>query len=113
MTINITSTMPDVKKAIEVIMKDGSVVPIEFQQIRDSADKEVAHIANGAIKASLEAFQNAADEAVEALQQVALAARKNKLSDPEKIAIQNATEYQLAYIVMGYKTSVERLSVNF
>jgi len=58
---------------------------------------------------SITAFQRLSDELVETMQQIALGARRKKLADAEKAQLKDAIEAQLAYVVLGYKSSVERL----
>jgi predicted transcriptional regulator len=139
MGLNIGSTDADLKSLIDKIEKvnlsggeDVSVVTIsEFQDIRDKADLEIAKVTYPSVVEGLATTQKLADELVEALQRLALAARKSKLkvstskfssttADPateaenlakktQLTALKRAIEFQLTYADMGYKYSVEML----
>lgn len=139
MSLKIESSHSDLASLIDEIQKvnkekgeEESVVTIvEFQAFRDKADREVEKVTDLSVKDGLGTLQRLADELVEALQHIALAARKSKLSisknklsfaskDPvveaenaaKKLqveALKKAIEYQLTYAVLGYKSSAELL----
>ncbi|WP_219062094.1 hypothetical protein [Pseudomonas sp. UMAB-08] len=139
MSLKIESSHTDLASLIDEIQKineekgeEVSVVTIaEFQAFRDKADREVEKVTDLSVQESLGTLQRLADEFVQALQLIALAARKSKLSasknklsfaskDPvveaenaakklQVAALKKAAEYQLTYAVLGYKSSVELL----
>ena len=47
---------------------------------------------------------------MQSMQKVALAARKNKITPEERDALIAGVEAQVAYVVLGYKSSIERLN---
>lgn len=104
----------------------------EFREIRDKADAEILKVDYPPIQASLVEFQKAADKLVDTLQLLGKEARKVKLSTVEgkflsaihastvtpaeaaakklqTVALKRAVEFQLTYVVMAYKNSVEVL----
>ncbi|MEX1829261.1 hypothetical protein [Luteibacter sp. CQ10] len=104
------------KKKWQDIDKDETVSPVEFQSLRDEADKRftatpaLASIRAGAqLDEALATFQQAADELSEAMQRAALAARRLKMSEADRGSLKEGMEYQLSYVIAAYKTSVERL----
>lgn len=116
MTLELTSSLELLAKKIADASADGSTSPVELQSIRDDADRKFAGLptvsayrASMRLPAGADAFQKAADAAVEAMQQMALGARGAKLSADERQALKDAVEFQVAYIVAGYKSSIERL----
>lgn len=114
MSLSLSSTIVSLDKELQSVNADGVTSNVEFQRIRDVADQNVASFIKGApsdngVQGALEDFQKAADAAVEALQKVALAARKNKLSDDQRNVLKSGVEHQTAYFVIGYKSSVEKL----
>lgn len=139
MSLRIESTHAELALLIGKIQKinkekgeEVSVVTItEFQEIRDGADKEVEKVTDPSVQQGLGTVQLLADELVEAMKKVALAARNSKLSvsgnklsfaakDPaveaknaanklQVEALKTAVEFQLTYAVLGYKSSIELL----
>ncbi len=120
MSMNLTATDKDLNARLQQIDEDDVVSPVEFQALRDHADEAAKEVAPE-LREALLAFQKAADQAAEALQKLGLQARKLKLGVPDKDAqkdqIKNATkatlkkcvEFQLAYVVVGYKSSLDAL----
>ncbi|AKQ65382.1 hypothetical protein A176_002294 [Myxococcus hansupus] len=109
MSLNITTQHAVLKKEIDRINADNRVSFSEFQHVRDAADTQIEKLKAPELQAHLKKLQKSVDDAVEALQQVALAAKKAKLDEPTKAALKESTSYQIAYLVMGFKTSVDRL----
>jgi len=114
MTLTLHSTHTALDGELKRIANDSVASTIEFQQIRDTADQQLAALAQASapsadLAAALRAFQDVADATVEALQKVALAARKGKLADDQRALLKSAIEHQVAYIVVGYQSSVEKL----
>jgi hypothetical protein len=116
MTLELKTSLTDLKKRIDDASADGATSPVELQSIRDEADAKIAKIpavvawrAAMQLSEAVETFQQSADTTVEAMQRAALSARRMKLAEPERQLLKDAIEYQLAYIVAGYKSSIERL----
>jgi len=121
MSLQLTSTDEELKKLIALVENDALVTPSEFRDIREKSDSEADGITDGAFRQGLADFQKAADEVAEQLQGLALAARKAKLGVPDKDpqantekermkqSLKKAVEFQLAYVVLAYKSSLERL----
>jgi hypothetical protein len=139
MSLSIESTHVELNTLIDKIQeinKDkGEVVSVvtvpEYQEIRDGADREISKVTELSVQNSLAQLQKLADELVEVMQQLALEARRSKLSasgsklsfaaqsaettaanaakKQQVDALKNAVEFQLAYAVLGYKSSIERL----
>jgi hypothetical protein len=112
MTISFKTDFTKINDIIEKATKDNVLTTLEFQSIRDDADKKLNVVKFPPIVDAVTLFQSAADSVVEALQKVAIAAKKNKLSDKDVAELKAALEYQLGYIVVGYKSSVERYLIN-
>jgi hypothetical protein len=98
------------------IDSDGAVSAVEFQAVRDGADKHVLDATGFETASPQMAFAKSvvqllyqADGLVETMQRVALEARKKKLPADKRQALKAAAEHQIAYIVAGYKSSIERL----
>lgn len=135
MSISIKTSNNDlaslVDKAEEILQGEqvSVITPAEFAGIRRTADDEVAKVTLEGLRAALGDFQLKADGVVNALQVLNVVARKNKLgihkarfasedssslqaNDEQEatvIALKQAIEYQLAYIVLGYKATLEKL----
>ncbi|MCE9671360.1 hypothetical protein LY474_26490 [Myxococcus stipitatus] len=109
MSLNITSQHAELKKELDRINSDNRVSFSEFQHVRDAADAKIAKVTAPELQAHLKNFQKSIDDAVELLQQAALAARKGKLDDATKAALKESVSFQVTYLVMGFKTSIERL----
>jgi hypothetical protein len=116
MTLDLHTTTSVLAQKIAAAAADGATSPVELQGIRDDADKKFASIPGvSAMRATMrfssaaETFQGASDELVEAMQRMALGARTMKLAETERQALKEAVEFQIAYIVAGYKSSIERL----
>ncbi|MBI6617778.1 MULTISPECIES: hypothetical protein [Pseudomonas fluorescens group] len=121
MSLQLVSTDEALKKLITQVENDALVTPSEFRGIKEKSDSETDSITDGAFRQGLADFQKAADEVAEQLQSLALAARKAKLGIPDKDpqantekervkqSLKKAVEFQLAYIVLAYKSSLERL----
>lgn len=113
-------TLSSSDKTFDVTLKqmdsDGSTSPVELQTIRDQADQHVMS-ATGldmsspamTLGAGVIQFLFLADGIVECMQRVALEVRKKKLPQDAREALKAAIEHQLAYVVAGYKSSIERL----
>lgn len=112
MTISFKTDFTEINDIIEKATKDNVLTTEEFQSIRDGADKKLNVVKFPPIVDAVNLFQSAADSVVEALQKVAIAAKKNKLSDQDAAELKAALEYQLGYIVVGYKSSVERYLIS-
>jgi len=120
MSMNLIATDKDLNAQLRQIDQDDVVSPVEFQALRDRADEAATQVAPE-LREALLVFQKAADQTAEALQKLGLQARKLKLGVPDqdvqKDEIKNATkamlkkcvEFQLAYVVVGYKSSLEAL----
>lgn len=111
MSVLITSSNSSLNDELSKIQSDGLVDIKEFQGIRDEADAELNKISNEKILEIIKKFQTEVDEVVESLQKIALLAKKNKLSSTENESLMSAVEHQVSYLVMGYKSSVERLNL--
>lgn len=109
MSLNITSEHAELKKELDRINSDNRVSFSEFQHVRDAADAKIAKVTTPELQTHLKNLQKSVDETVELLQQVTLAAKKGKLDDASKAALKASVSYQITYLVMGFKTSVERL----
>lgn len=109
MSLNITTQHVELKKELDRINSDNRVSFTEFQHIRDAADAKIERLTAPELQAHLKKLQKSVDDAVEVLQQVALVARKAKLDDAAKAALKESVSYQITYLAMGFKTSVERL----
>lgn len=109
MTISLTSSNAELDSELKKITSDNSVGIAEFQSLRNSADVKLESIKDPVLVESLKKFQSAADQFVETLQKIALAARINKISTKERESLKFAVEAQIAYAVIGYKSSLERI----
>ncbi|NUT81708.1 MULTISPECIES: hypothetical protein [Pseudomonas] len=122
MSLQLASTDEELKKLITRMESDALVTPAEFREIREKADIEVDSVTDESFRQGIEAFQAATDMVAERLQELALAARQAKLGvrdnkNPQanvekermKRSLKYAIEFQLAYIVLAYKSSLERL----
>ncbi|QWT20358.1 hypothetical protein KPL74_21775 [Bacillus sp. NP157] len=114
--LDVKALRGELQKTWQGVSADKVLSPVEFQKLRDEADKTfdaspaiAAHRASIRLGGSLDIVQQSADAIAEAMQQVALAARRLKLPDAERAALKDGTEYQIAYIVAAYKSSIERL----
>lgn len=116
MTLTLSSSNQQFEAVLRGIDSDGVVSPAEFQAVRDMSDRHVMN-ATGletsnpemALGTSVVQFLFAADALVECMQRVALEARKKKLPEDRRGELKAAVEHQIAYIVAGYKSSIERL----
>ncbi|MCW1244145.1 hypothetical protein OC610_06985 [Pseudomonas sp. SAICEU22] len=122
MSLRLVSTDEDLKVLIARVESDALVTPVEFREIREKADIEIDSITEESFRQALEVFQGAADTVAERLQDLALAVRRTKLgvrdnkdrqanSEKERMkqSLKRAVEFQLAYIVLAYQSSLERL----
>lgn len=116
MTLTLQASAPGVSARLDTASQDGSISPVEFQAIRDDADRIFGKLPamaeykkTVALPQAVTEFQRLSDALVEAMQQIALGARRAKVPDAEKAQLKEAVEAQLAYVVLGYKSSVERL----
>ncbi|TCV94787.1 hypothetical protein EC912_103272 [Luteibacter rhizovicinus] len=109
MSLVLQSSNVALDKFLRALEADGSVSPVDFQAIRDNADRWTDVVDYPELAGTLKAFQGAADTLAETTQKVALAARKGKVKGVELEALKDAIEHQLAYVVAGYKSSVERI----
>ncbi|SEI72473.1 hypothetical protein [Pseudomonas sp. NFR16] len=81
------------------IYGDGSLTNIEFQQLRDEADRRVDALKQLYPQSTeLAAFQEAADIAVQRMQTGILSFKKQKLPSELKTGIHEAYAFQVAYI---------------
>ncbi|TPG63448.1 hypothetical protein [Ewingella americana] len=110
MALTLTSTNPNIDKPLKDIAKDNITTPAEFMIIRDTADKVLLDLANPATLEVVKSLQKEMDDVVESMQKVALVARKNKLTPEERQALMFGVEAQVAYLILGYKSSIERLN---
>jgi hypothetical protein len=113
-------TLSSSDKAFEAVLRqvdsDGSTSAIELQAVRDQADRHVKNATGIDASAPAVALGNGvvqflflADGIVENMQRIALAARKTKLPQDQRDDLKAAIEHQIAYVVAGYKSSIERL----
>lgn len=116
MSLTLSSSDTTFDAALRQIDSDGSTSPIELQTIRDQADQHLAKATGSdtlnpetALGSALTRFLALADDIVECMQRVSLDARKEKLAQDRRNALKAAIEHQIAYVVAGYKSSVERL----
>ncbi|MFL6534907.1 MAG: hypothetical protein ACJ8G8_16435 [Pseudomonas sp.] len=122
MSLRLVPTDEDLKVLIARVESDALVTPVEFREIREKADNEIDSITEESFRQALEVFQGAADTVAERLQDLALAVRRTKLgvrdnkdrqanSEKERMkqSLKRAVEFQLAYIVLAYQSSLERL----
>ena len=105
MSLKLHSTFDEIDRRLRSLDRDDNVNPVEFKEVRDGADQFLALVPD--LDAS--AFQKAADHLVEETQKLALAARKAKLSPMDRQRLQQASEYQLGYVIAGYQSSLQRL----
>jgi hypothetical protein len=103
--LQIQSTEPKLEKLLRAAAGDGVFSPVEFQVLRDQADKWAEQI-NVVV---VQDFIKIADQLVEDMQKIALYVRKNKFPDEVRRYFRNAIEWEVAYVVAGFKSSVERL----
>ena len=116
MSLTLTSSDRVLNAALVSDAADGVISPVELQKIRDAADAHVRDATGSATKdaddvlsTSVGQFLSEADGAVEAMQRIALAARKGKLPADQRESLKAAIEHQVAYIVAGYQSSIQRL----
>lgn len=105
MSLKLHSTFVELDNHLRHFDGDEQVSPQEVQWLRDGADKHLAQIT--AIDAA--EFQAQADAIVEAMQKLALVARKSKLPQADRDALKEAAEHQLGYVIAGYQSSLQRL----
>jgi hypothetical protein len=105
MSLKLQSSFSELDTHLRRFDGDGQVSPTEFQWLRDGADRHMADI----VTVDAGVFQAQADGVVEAMQKLALAARKSKLTDAERAALKEAVEHQLGYVIAGYQSSLQRL----
>lgn len=105
MSLKLQSSFAELDSHLRHFDGDQQVSPQEFQWLRDGADQHLAGIAT----VDAGAFQTQADAIVESMQKLALAARKSKLSQPDREALKEAVEHQLGYVIAGYQSSLQRL----
>ena len=110
MTLTLKTSHPELDSALKSIDKDNITTPAELMAIRDSADQALTVVKNEPTLEAVKVFQKEMDEAVQSMQKVALAARKNKITPEERDALIAGVEAQVAYVVLGYKSSIERLN---
>jgi len=121
MSLILSSSIKELDASLRQIDNDGATSPVELQAIRDRADRHVSGVTglpadakagtgtdsplgNGMIQ-----LLSYADGLVEALQRVSLEARKTKLPQDRRDELKAAVEHQIAYVVAGYQSSVQRL----
>jgi hypothetical protein len=105
MSLKLQSSFTALDNHLRQFDGDEQVSPVEFQWLRDGADRYLADIRT--VDAGV--FQTQADAIVEAMQKLALAARKSKLSEADRGALKEAVEHQLGYVIAGYQSSLQRL----
>lgn len=105
MSLNLHSTLPELDEFMRSLDSDANVNAGEFKLLRDAADDRLKQVST----VDVEAFRATADELVEAMQKLALAARKGKLSPQERKNLMDGVEHQLGYVIAGYQSSVQRL----
>lgn len=118
MTLTLSSTNTALNATLRQIDGDGSTSPIELQNVRDQADQHVKNAtgvgtakANSltALGAGVAEFLSQADAIVEGMQRVALEARRTNLPQAQRDELKAAVEHQIAYVVAGYQSSIQRL----
>jgi hypothetical protein len=114
--LNVKALRGELQRTWHDVSADKVLSPVEFQRLRDEADKTfdtspliAGQRAWNRLGASLDIVQQSADAIAEAMEQIALAARRLKMPDAERAALKDGTEYQVAYIIAAYKSSIERL----
>lgn len=105
MSLKLQSSFPELDSHLRLFDGDGQVSPTEFQWLRDGADRHMADI----VTVDAGVFQAQADGVVEAMQKLALEARKSKLTGVERETLKEAIEHQLGYVIAGYQSSLQRL----
>lgn len=122
MSLTIASTDSELDAQIKAILKDGRISPVEFIEFRKRSDDDVAKNKRLALNDNLRIISNAADILADAIKLLTLEARrldlgvrdntdpaKNAEKDAEKALLKKAIEAQLAYTVVSYKSTLERL----
>ncbi|CRM20491.1 hypothetical protein [Pseudomonas fluorescens] len=122
MSLTIASTDSELDAQIKAILKDERVSPVEFIEFRKRSDDDVAKNKRLALNDNLRIISNAADILADAIKLLTLEARrldlgvrdntdpaKNAEKDAEKALLKKAIEAQLAYTVVSYKSTLERL----
>ncbi|MET4677423.1 MULTISPECIES: hypothetical protein [unclassified Luteibacter] len=116
MSLKLSSTDVALNTVLEDIGKDDVTSPVEMQSLRDSADEHVLEatglsifIPTTPLGASVVRVLFQADEFVENMQRVAIESRNVNLPPERREAMKAAIEHQIAYIVAGYQSSVQRL----
>lgn len=110
MSLEIHSSDSALETLINTIVADQSVSPLEFQKIRDVSDEAVEKLkgASPALVEQLNILQSTADALAETLQKLTITIRRDK-PDAEKLErFKAAIEHQIVYIVLSYKSSLER-----
>lgn len=105
MSLKLQSSFTALDNHLRQFDGDEQVSPVEFQSLRDGADRHLADVR--AVDAGV--FQTQADAIVEAMQKLAVAARKLKLSEADRGTLKEAVEHQLGYVIAGYQSSIGRL----
>jgi predicted RNA-binding protein with EMAP domain len=95
--------MPTEPQTFDALLKsvysDHTLTNVEFQQLRDAADKLFDQMRNDFPDSTqLTEFQQSADDAVQFMQKGILSLKKGKLSDAGKAQVIQAYSAQVAYI---------------
>ena len=116
MVLDLTTSMSALAKKIAEASADGATSPVELQSMRDDAGRHfaslprvAAHRAATDLSDGVQQFQVSAEEMVQAMQCAARAVRRLKFAEADRQSLKSAVEYQLAYVIAGYRSSIERL----
>lgn len=95
--------MPTEPQTFDALLKsvysDDTLTNVEFQQLRDAADKLFDQLRQDFPNApQLVEFQQSADDAVQFMQKGILSLKKGKLSNADKAKVIQAYSAQVAYI---------------
>lgn len=118
MSLTLSSSNSVLEAALRQIDSDGSTSPVELQNVRDQADQHVKQatgvstadaVSKTALGTGVADFLSQADAIVEGMQRVAREARRTKLPQAQRDELKAAVEHQIAYVVAGYQSSIQRL----
>lgn len=110
MGIVLFSTDEHLNNHLHDIELDGVNIS-EYMDIRDSADKAFNEIKSENFLAESEAFQKAADNLVQSMQKLSNKAKSSGIEKSDNLdQFMSAVEHQLAYVYIGYLSSIGRLN---
>ena len=112
MSLGLTSTNKDLNTLIQESLSDQAVSALEFQKIRDQADRKLQGASDndpsGQLKQPLARFQSIADELSETLQLLTKNIRESKPDAAQLAELREAVEHQLAYVIRTYGATLDR-----